>query len=89
MRAASPIASGSQPASCNEVTPASIWAIRMVVRLTRTIAHDAIISDTTSPAPSERASLRNGRSVTPDIGATTTGVSIRTPPPRSMQGRPV
>ncbi len=37
-----------------------------------------------SRPPAARASRRNGRSVTPDIGARITGVSMRTPPPRSI-----
>ena len=62
-------------------------AMRSVVRLARTIAQEAIISDTTSPVPSSRARRRNGRSVTPDIGARMTGVSIRTPAPSSIGRR--
>ena len=50
------------------------------------MAQEAIISETTMPAPSCLASRRNGRSVTPDIGARMTGMSIRTPPPRSIGG---
>ena len=40
---------------------------------------DAIISETTSPAPCCLARRRNGRSVTPDMGARMTGRSSRTP----------
>ena len=56
----------------------STSAIRNVTRFSRTIAQDAIISDTTSPVPSRLAMRRNGRSVTPDMGARMTGVSIVT-----------
>ncbi len=42
------------------------------------MAQDAIISDTTIPVPSRLAKRRNGKSVTPDIGARITGVSIVT-----------
>ncbi len=88
-RAASAIAAGSQPASCRALMPPapSISAIASVLRFSRIIAQEAIISDTTMPAPSCFASRRNGRSVTPDIGARMTGVSIRTPLPRSIGGR--
>ena len=40
----------------------------------------AIISDTTSPAPHFLTIRRKGRSLTPDMGASTTGSSIRTGP---------
>ena len=88
-RAASAIASGSQPASCSALTPPhpSISAIASVLRFSRTIAQEAIISETTMPPPSRFATRRNGRSVTPDIGARITGVSMRTPPPSSMPVR--
>ena len=91
IRAASAIASGSQPASCTEFGPvpgpaSAISAMRSVDAFSRTMAQDAIISDTTSPAPSRRARRRYGRSVTPDIGARITGRSITTPP-RSMARR--
>ncbi len=82
IRAACAIASGSQPASCTAFGPSSsaVSAMRSVAAFSRTMAHEAIISDTTSPAPSRRASRRYGRSVTPDIGARITGLSITTPP---------
>ena len=54
--------------------------MRSVAAFSRTIAQEAIISDTTSPAPRRRARRRYGRSVTPDIGARITGRSITTPP---------
>ena len=75
MRAASAIAAGSQPASCTATGPPqpSTSAMRRVVRFSRTIAQEAIISETTSPAPCCLARRRNGRSVTPDIGARMTG----------------
>src|SRR3954447_24282189 len=40
----------------------------------------AVISDTTRPAPSAAASRRNGASVMPDIGASSTGFAIATLP---------
>ncbi len=90
MRAASAIAAGSQPASWIEVgwpvSATSVCAMRKVTRFSRTMAQLAIISDTTSPVPSARDSRRNGRSVTPDIGARITGVAI-TVPPKSIGAR--
>ncbi len=85
IRAASAMASGSHPASCTAFGPpaSATSAMRRVVSFSRTIAHEAIISETTRPAPSLRTNRRNGRSVTPDMGARITGVS-RTTPPRSM-----
>jgi hypothetical protein len=50
----------------------------MVFRFSRTIAQDAIISETTSGAPSDFASARNGKSVTPDNGAKITGTANST-----------
>ncbi len=75
MRAASAIAWGSHPASCTAFgpPPPHTSAMRSVLRFSRTIAQDAIISDTTMAPPCSRTSRRNGRSVTPDIGASTTG----------------
>src|SRR5262249_56010108 len=40
----------------------------------------ATISETTRPAPSRAARRRNGASVTPDIGARTTGLASATGP---------
>ena len=87
-RAASAIVPGSQPASCTEAGPPkpSTSAIFSVWRLVRTIAWEAIISLTTIGVPRARASRRNGRSVTPDIGARITGVSIEMPP-RSIDAK--
>ena len=87
IRAASAMASGSQPANCTEdgPPPATTSAMRMVLRFSRTMAQEAIISETTSPAPSDFARARNGRSVTPESGARITGVSsvtARGPVPR-------
>ena len=74
------IAAGSHPASCKEFgpPPPAMEAIRIVAWFSRIIAQEAIISETTNPAPCARASVRNGRSVTPDIGARITGVSMHT-----------
>ena len=47
----------------------------------------AVISDTTSPAPSRATSRRNGASVTPDIGASTTRFGSRRPPTSIVTGR--
>ena len=44
------------------------------------MAAEAIISETTRPAPPRFTIWRNGMSVTPDIGARMTGSSIRTGP---------
>src|SRR5882757_6286802 len=49
-------------------------------RVSRMAAWLAIISDTTSDAPRRFTMRRNGRSVTPDIGARITGSSISTEP---------
>src|SRR5258708_8944375 len=49
-------------------------------RVSRMAAWLAIISDTTSDAPRRFTMRRNGRSVTPDIGARITGSSIATEP---------
>ena len=43
-------------------------------------AAHAVISEMTSPAPSDAASRRNGASVTPDIGASSTGLERATGP---------
>jgi hypothetical protein len=48
--------------------------MRMVLRFSRTMAQEAIISETTSPAPRDFARARNGRSVTPERGAKITGL---------------
>ena len=80
MRAASAIAAGSHPANCTALGPPqpSTSAMRSVALFSRTMAQDAIISDTTRPAPCCLARRRNGRSVTPDMGARMTGTSSRT-----------
>jgi hypothetical protein len=54
--------------------------MRRDCRFCRIIASLAIISDTTSPAPLCFTRRRNGRSVTPDIGARITGSSSFTGP---------
>ncbi len=76
--AASPMTLGSQPASCTDIgaSSAQLVIIFMVWRVWRIIASLAIISDTTSPAPSCFTRRRNGMSVTPDMGARITGSSI-------------
>ena len=91
MRAASAMAAGSQPANWIALGPApSTLAMRKVAWFSRSMAQEAIISDTTIPVPSRLARRRNGRSVTPDIGARMTGVSMvtaRGPPPSVSEGR--
>jgi hypothetical protein len=52
--------------------------MRIVFRFSRTIAQDAIISETTKGAPSDFAKARNGKSVTPDNGAKITGAGKTT-----------
>ena len=73
---------GSQPASCTAIGCSSgqVCAIVSDCRVSRIVAWLAIISDTTSAAPSRLTMRRNGRSVTPDIGARITGSSIETEP---------
>jgi hypothetical protein len=51
----------------------AVFGIVIDWRVSRIIASLAIISDTTRPAPSRLTSLRNGKSLTPDIGARMTG----------------
>ncbi len=73
--AASAITSGSHPASWTDIGNSSgeFLAISRVLRFSRTMAAEAIISDTTRPAPPRFTIRRNGMSVTPDIGARMTG----------------
>src|SRR5688572_5470795 len=80
--AASAMTSGSHPASWTAMGYSSgeFSAMRMVWRDSRIIAWLAIISETTSPAPSRFTRRRNGMSETPDMGARKTGSSIRTGP---------
>src|SRR5437899_12765663 len=68
---------GSQPASCTAIgcSSAQLRAIVIDWRVSRIIASLAIISETTRPAPSRFTRRRNGRSLTPDIGARITGSS--------------
>ena len=71
--AASASMAGSAPTICTDFGSGSpSWlARRLVFSLPQSSELDATISDTASPAPSERHSRRNGRSVTPAMGATT------------------
>ncbi len=80
--AASAITCGSQPASWTAIGASSgtFSAMRSDWRFCRIIASLAIISETTSPAPLRFTRRRNGRSVTPDIGARITGSSSFTGP---------
>jgi len=66
---------GSQPASCTDIGNSSAQLVDIFIdcRVWRIIASLAIISETTSPAPSRFTRRRNGISVTPDIGARMTG----------------
>ena len=80
-RAASAMTAGSQPASCT-ARGASSGLLRLRLRLSRVSRMadcEAIISETTKPAPPALARRRNGRSVIPDIGARITGAAIRRP----------
>ena len=76
---------GSQPASCTAIGCSSgqLCAIVSDCRVSRIAASLAIISDTTSAAPCPLTIRRNGRSVTPDIGARMTG-SASVMEPREM-----
>ena len=69
--AASAMTSGSQPASWTDIGNSSgvVLAMSSVLRFSRTIAAEAIISETTSPAPWASARRRMGASVMPAIGA--------------------
>ena len=80
--AASAISRGEQPASCSDTgsSTGSHAAFCSDCRVSRIIAGEVIISVTLSPEPKRRTSLRNGRSVTPVIGARITGQSIRSGP---------
>src|SRR5215471_4855530 len=80
--AASAMTLGSQPASCTAIgcSSAQLFAIVIDWRVSRIIASLAIISETTSPAPRRLTRRRNGRSLTPDIGARITGSVNATDP---------
>src|SRR5690606_31836608 len=80
--AASAISAGLQPASCNETgsSTGAHAAFCRLWRVSRIIAGLAIISVTLRPDPYRRTNVRNGMSVTPVIGARTTGHAIRTGP---------
>ena len=83
MRAASAMTGGSQPASCTDrgaSLTASVRNFRISERTSRRIAALAIISVTTRPPPARRTARRNGKSVTPDIGARTAACAISTVP---------
>ncbi len=83
-RAASAMATGSRPASWTAVraSPAPSSARARTSRRPRTASALATISDTTRPAPRRAATVRNGRSVIPAIGARKTG-GDRTMRPKS------
>src|ERR1700754_4427538 len=75
IRAPSAIQLASQPANCTTCGPIPVASQRnrdIGRPLTRSLL--AVISETTSPAPKAAAKRRNGASVTPDIGASSTGV---------------
>ena len=81
-RAASPMSCGEQPTSCID-TGSSIGshiAFWMDWRVSRIAAWLAIISVTLRPDPKRRTARRNGKSLTPVIGARITGVLTVTPP---------
>lgn len=76
--AASAIGAASRPASCTEVGRPAASSARALARtegLAVSISPEATISDTTSPAPNRATMRRNGRSVMPAIGASSTGGS--------------
>ena len=78
--AASAIGRASRPASCTEdgsSSPSSLRALARTEGLAVSISPEATISDTTSPAPNRATIRRNGRSVIPAIGASSTGGSRR------------
>ena len=83
-RAASASRAGSDPAICTDRGAGSPeWSIRSrVLRVARSLGSLDTISDTVSPAPSRRQSWRNGRSVTPAMGASTTRFGNRNEPVR-------
>ena len=80
--ATSAINSGSLPKSCMDTgcSQGSIFIKAMVFLLWKEIALALIISIQINPAPCSLHSVRNGISVTPAIGASTNGFSIRTLP---------
>src|SRR5271154_3364331 len=74
IRAPSAIQRASQPASWTTCSPARWSSIRRsAMRLPSASAAQAVISEMTRPAPSDAAMRRNGASVMPDIGASSTG----------------
>jgi len=75
--AASAIICASVPAICTAIGPGSpSWLARRAVLSERNRSgRDVTISLTAWPAPSRRHSWRNGRSVTPAIGATMYGLA--------------
>jgi hypothetical protein len=81
-RAASAITAGSQPASWTAIgcSSGSERSMRRLWRVSRIIACEAIISETTSPAPKRLTRRRNGRSLIPESGARITGASSRRGP---------
>src|SRR5215471_16645852 len=90
MRAPSAIQRASQPASCTTCTSTPLPSARSRASpRPSTRAELAVISDTTSPAPSRAANRRYGASVTPDIGASTTGLGSLTLPIETGFGRKV
>jgi hypothetical protein len=80
--AASAISFGPQPASCIDTGSSDMCQAAFCSdwRVSRIIAWLAIISVTFRPDPKRRTSVRNGMSVTPVIGASTTGHSISSGP---------
>ena len=80
--AASAISLGPHPANCIETGSSDMChaAFCSDWRVSRIMAWLAIISVTLRPEPKRRTSVRNGMSVTPVIGARTTGHSISSGP---------
>ena len=77
-RAASAITSGTVPAICTLIGSGSpAWSVRCSdLAVFHRRGSDVVISDTHSPAPSCLQSIRNGLSVTPAMGASTTRGSM-------------
>ncbi|CAM5351010.1 hypothetical protein RLIN73S_07433 [Rhodanobacter lindaniclasticus] len=78
-RAASASIAGSWPAICTLTGSGSpAWSIRLSdLRVCHRLGSALVISEAAKPAPSRLHSRRNGLSVTPAIGASTTGGSMR------------
>ena len=88
-RAASASAAGSAPANCTTRGSGSpSWSMRWRdLREFQSLVSEVIISEAASAAPRRRARMRNGRSVTPAMGASTAGAEMGQRPMRNAGGR--